>query len=298
MNAEQFIESIDQLPQLPQAVIRLTQRMEDPDVSADDLAEIIRIDPNLTAQMLRLCNSAAYGLSRKIDTVKDAVAILGFNTLKSMAYTIISHLSLKRDLPGYFLKSGDLWLHGVTGAFYARHIAQKHLPKPQKLDPELAFTAALLRDIGKIVLANQVGTNYAVIDRYAAHHQVGFDEAEKEIIGVSHTEVGMAIARKWQLPERMVLVIGYHHNPENIPAETPDSDKRLLACVHLADGLATLLGNGIGGDGMMYQLHYPSIIEAGLALDKGLLEVLMSELIDLQSQIETLTASIHLPPKP
>jgi len=293
----QLVAEVDRLPELPQAVVQVIRVLEDPDVDADDLANIIRLDPNLTLQMLRLSNSAAYGLSRRVETVKDAVAILGQNTLKSLVYTILSHQTLNHELPGYALKTGALWTHAVTGAFYAKHIAKNiHrfcATNDVKLDPEVAFTAALLRDIGKIILTMYVGANYAEIDQYALQHQVSFHDAEHHIIGASHTEVGQAIAERWQLPLNIYRAIAYHHTPMAASKTGNLHDELLLVLIHLADGIATLLGQGVGSDGLMYQIDFQALKASGLNLDRGGFEQLIADLINLQPQVDEMLNSLR-----
>jgi putative nucleotidyltransferase with HDIG domain len=296
LDVTQLVAEVDRLPELPQAVVEVIRALEDPDVDADDLANIIRLDPNLTAQMLRLSNSAAYGLSRRVETVKDAVAILGQNTLKSLVYTILSHQTLNQEMPGYALKTGDLWSHAVTGAFYARFIAKNlYLLKPSegfKIDPEVAFTATLLRDIGKIILTMYVGANYGEIDQYALKHQVSFQEAEHQVIGASHTEVGQAIAERWKLPQSILRAIAYHHTPMTAPKSGNPQDDLILALVHLADGIATLLGCGVGSDGLMYQIDFNAIKSVGLSLDRGSFEQLIAELMNVQPQVDEMLNSL------
>src|SRR5690606_8012432 len=124
---------------------------------------------------------------------KEAVAILGFTTLKSMVYTIMAKVALDRPVPGYALAEGDLWMNALTCAVYAKHIGQKErLP-----DPELAFTGGLLRDIGKVVLGEYVGANYGEIEQLTIKDRVDFLEAEERVIGYNHSLVGTKIAEKW-----------------------------------------------------------------------------------------------------
>lgn len=176
---QEIVQKVEQLPQLPQVALRVSQLLEERETNAGKLAELIRLDPSFTSQVLRLCNSAAYGFSRRISTVKDAVAILGFSTLKSMVYTILAKVALDRSVAGYSLEEGDLWYNALTCAIYAKHIGQRErLP-----DPEVAFTGGLLRDIGKIVLGDFVGANYAAIEQMTRTERIDFLTAEERVIG-------------------------------------------------------------------------------------------------------------------
>lgn len=288
ISLQDVVAKIDILPELPQVAMRVGQKLEDPDVNAQELAEIIRVDPSFTSQVLRLCNSAAYGFSRKIGTVKEAVAVLGFKSLKSMVYTIIAKAALDRPLPGYSLREGDLWYNSLTCAVYAKHIAQKEkLP-----DPELAFTAGLLRDIGKIVLGEYVGVNYTEIETLSMKERIDFVEAEEQVLGFNHSIVGTRLAEKWNLPISLINVIRHHHKPINLPPNMAPNEAKLITIVHLADTLTRMIGSGVGNDGLMYSLDILALEKAGINIrENNYIELLLSELVDLRPVIKSLAES-------
>jgi len=294
---DEIIEQVDQLTQPPEVVMKASRLLEDNNCSADQLGNLIRLDSGMTAQVLRLCNSASYGLNRKVDTIKEAVALLGFNTLKSLIYTVLSHATLNRPLQGYGLDKGGLWLNAVTCGVYVRFMAQQHQlvlksqGKTGGIDPEVAYTAAMLRDIGKLVLNDYVKANFTGIEETARSEALDFMEAEAEIIGFSHTSVGMRIAEKWNLPERLALVIGYHHKPSDLPTATSEEDRQLVTLVHVADTFTMLLGAGIGSDGLMYSLDMDALYVLGPEF-KDNLETTMAQLVDMNDTIRTLSESI------
>ncbi|MEB3287659.1 MAG: HDOD domain-containing protein [Vampirovibrionales bacterium] len=284
----QIINKIDRLPELPQVALKLTQLLDDPDVSAEKLADVIRVDASFTSQVLKLCNSAAYGLSRTISTVKEAVAILGFKVLKSMVYTIIAKITLDKPIDGYSLDKGALWKNALTCAVYAKHIAKRE----RFADPELAFTAALLRDLGKIVLGEFVGANYAQIEQKAMDEKIDFVQAEEKVLGISHTTVGAKIGEKWNLPAQLISVMKYHHKPVNLPPNLDAQLAKLILIVHLADSFTMLIGSGIGNDGLMYTLDIDALGKAGFKTDEESLELLMSELMEQNRIIKELEESL------
>lgn len=283
----EIVQRVDKLPELPQVAMRLLQLLEDPDINAEKLAEVIRIDPNFTSQILRLCNSAAYGFRRTISTVKEAVAILGLKVLKSMVYTIISKYALDRPVEGYGLKEGDLWYNALTGAVYAKHIAQRE----KFHDPELAFTAALLRDIGKIVLGDFVGPSYAEIEKTAIKEKIDFPEAEEKVLGVNHVIIGARIAEKWNLPQYIQDVIRYHHKPIKLPTAMPEEHARLICIVHLADVYTMMIGRGGGSDGLMYSIDMDSLEKHGFDVKGDYLVHLMGELVEQNKTVKELMQS-------
>jgi putative nucleotidyltransferase with HDIG domain len=282
VSLQEIVEKVDQLPEMPQVALRVSRLMEDPDTNAQHLAEIIRLDPNLTGQVLRICNSAAYGFSRKIGTVREAIAILGFNTLKSMVYTIISHGALNRPIRGYALEKGALWHNALTCAVYAKHLAEQY----RYVDPELAFTGALLRDIGKIVIGEFVGANYNEIEELAYREKIDFVEAEERVLGLSHTDVGMKVAEKWNLPDKLVKVIQHHHRPSLMPEDSNLSDVNLTTVIHLADAFTLLIGTGVGSDGLMYFLDIKALQNLGIDIEGPDLERILSDLVDLHTVIQ------------
>ncbi len=285
---QDILRKVDSLPQLPQVALRVSYMLEEPNIDAQKLSEIIRIDAGFTSQVLRLCNSAAYGFSRKISTVKDAVAILGFTTLRSMVYTIIAKAALDRPVPGYSLDEGDLWYNALTCAVYAKHIGTKEkLP-----DPELAFTGGLLRDIGKIILGDFVGPNYSAIEQLTIQHRIDFLHAEERVIGFNHATVGTTLAERWNLPPLLTNVIRHHHHPDKMPPTLKPVEQKIVVIVHLADAMSRMIGRGSGSDGLMYSIDAETLTKHGIDASIGYLENLMSELINLNSIIKALADSM------
>lgn len=287
----EVVAKVERLPELPQVAMRVSQMLEDPNASAEKLADVIRLDPGFTSQVLRLCNSAAYGMSRKISTVKEAVAILGFKTLKSMVYTIIAKVALDRAVPGYSLQDGDLWYNALTCAVYAKHIGTKEkLP-----DPELAFTGGLLRDIGKIVLGEYVGANYTEIEQLTTKERIDFMEAEEQVLGFNHATVGTKVAEKWNLPGYLVNIIKHHHKPIKLPPNIAPVESKLITIVHLADVFTRMIGRGAGSDGLMYSLDMEALEKSGINVKGNYLEITLGELVDLGPVIKSLADSLTAP---
>mgnify|MGYP003940862151 CR=1 FL=1 len=285
---QEIIRKVDRLPELPQVAIRVSRLLEEENTNAEMLSQIIRVDTSFTTQVLRLCNSAAYGFARRISTVKEAVAILGFSTLKSMVYTIMAKVALDRAVPGYGLEEGDLWYNALTCAVYAKHIGQRErLP-----DPEKAFTGGLLRDIGKIVLGEYVGANYKEIEQLTIQQRVDFLEAEERVIGFNHSLVGTRIAEKWNLPPLLVNIIQYHHKPLKLPPTISPIDAKIVGVVHLADALSHMIGQGNGSDGLMYCLDVEALAKVGIDVKGNYLERMIGELIELNAIIRDLADSM------
>ncbi|MCX5919763.1 MAG: HDOD domain-containing protein [Candidatus Melainabacteria bacterium] len=288
LTLEQISADIDQMPSVPDVIMRLSRMLEDPNVTAEELGNVIQLDTKLTAQLLKISNSAYYGLNRKIMSMKEAVAILGMKALKSLIYAILSSKMLMADLQGYGQLDGALWLNALTGATYAKHLA-KYYSYPE---PDTAFTASILRDLGKIVLNNHVQVGFEAIEAEAMEKRIGFQQAEEAILGFSHMQLGEHIAIKWKFPERLVNTIRYHHTPSDAPKDMSKNDKLLLAIVHLSDGLSMMMGAGVGSDGLMYPMDITYLNECGIETDARSVEALIDFTMDLESEIKILADSI------
>jgi putative nucleotidyltransferase with HDIG domain len=289
---EEIAKRVKRLPELPAAALRISRLLDKEDTNAEMLAEVIRMDASLTGQILRLCNSAAYGFTRKISTVKEAVAVLGFATLRSMVYTIIAKFSLDKPIPGYGLKEGDLWLNSLTCAVYAKHLAKKF----KHPNPELPYTAALLRDIGMLVLGEYVGANYAEIEKLTLKDRIDFVQAEGQVLGSNHCMVGARVAEQWNLPPVLINAIKHHHKPTKLPAHTPPDEFKLVTIVHVADMMTRMVGYGSGSDGLMYNMDAQALTQIGIDPSSAYMEEIISELVELGPIIRDLVDSMN-PPK-
>jgi HD-like signal output (HDOD) protein len=281
---DDLLAQVDRLPQPPQVALKLVQMLEKTTVSAEQMGQVLQMDTALTAQVLRLCNSSSYGLNRRIETIKEAIAMLGFATIKSMVFTIISKNSLDKPVQGYDLAKGALWTNAATCAIFARHIAGFY----GNCDPELAYTGALLRDIGKLVLDRYVGQFLGVIEQLALVDQLDFETAEARAIGYSHTDIGDKVAQSWNLPDSLRTVILYHHQPARMPADTPVEWVKLVGVVHLADICTMMMGCGVGGDGLMYTMDEAGLARASMPFDEAQFERLFAELVDVSQKAQAM----------
>lgn len=292
LSLQQVIDRIDQIPELPEVLLRVVEEVDKPNAGAESVGKLIRNDVGLTTQMLRLCNSAAYGFNRQIVSIRDAVAILGFNAVRSMVYAILAHRNLRGRLPGYGLGENDLWQNSVTCAFYAKHIAEKH----RLCDPEHAFTGGIMRDLGKIALAEFVGNHYSLIEKVALEEQLPFTEAENRILGINHPMVGKKLAEKWKLPSKIIATIQYHHDPSTLAAksriESQQEVVKMVTAVHIADVFTAMAGHGIGRDNMMYLLEVEHLKTIGIEVTNAYVEQLMAELTDLNVVIRSFVESL------
>jgi len=250
-NIDDIIKEIDKLKPIPQVTQKVMAIANDTMSSASDLAGIIQYDPALTANLLKICNSTFFGLRRKMDSIHQAVAYLGIDQVVDMTLMNLGSKNLKRAQKGYDLREGELWKYSVVSAFMARDIAESK----EIGDKHLVFTAALLKDIGKVVLNEYVENYFNEIEKAVNEKNITFREAEKLIIGIDHAELGAMIAKKWNFSGKMVGIIGNHH----LGSGWKEDDME-LAAVYVADTLCMIMGIGVGSDGLAYRFH-PKVME-------------------------------------
>lgn len=220
-----MIQNIDQLPSMPSVVTELIELTANPDSDLDVVLSLIEKDQALTAKLLRLCNSSYYGLSKQVSTLRSVVVLLGFKTVYKMVVALGTSVFFKKDCPGYGLSGLDLWRHSVGAAISAELVARRCNPK--KAQP--AYTAGLLHDIGKLVLAQYVDEGIEKILTLVEQGHT-FIEAEQEVVGMDHGLIGGKLARQWKFPEGLVEAIKYHHEPA-----LARSDPDLVAFTHVGN---------------------------------------------------------------
>lgn len=276
---EQIVARVGEIKPLPGTVVHLIGVINDPRSTMNDIVETIRYDQALTTRMLRLCNSAYFGLSREVESLEDAMRFLG--TLKVLQMVMAVHTSalLCRGQDGYGLEPGILWKQSVATALACTAFAEYTRPA----NPPLTFTAGLLHDVGKVVLNEYVAQDFAEIVRRAAERQICFLEAEQEVLGFTSTEIGAMLAEKWQLPESIIRCIRYHRTPAQL--NPPDV---LVDTVYLANVVCMLCGIGLGSDGLLYRAD-PEVMER-YRLKEGDLELVGAQMLVELKRVELIFA--------
>jgi len=269
---DELVAKVDEIPVFPQTVLRIIKLIEDPNTGAKDVEREIIKDQGLTAKILKLANSAYYGLSRNVKTVSEATVLLGFQAVKSMVLATSVGKVFDKELPGYALGKEALWRQSQVCAITTRVVAKKaRFPKADQ-----AYTAGLLRDIGKVILDHYMAEQYELIVEQVYSSKKSFLEVEQDILGFDHGQVGARIAEKWHLPEDLVEAIALHHTPEKAII-----NPKMTAMVHVADVVVMMLGLHLGIDGMSYGFSNKAI--ELLKLDEVALSEIMSEVADIIS---------------
>ncbi len=226
MNMNDVLKSVRDLPSLPLIVVDLLAKLGQDDADSRLLAEKISHDQALTAKTLRLANSSFYGMQRKVATIQQAIAILGFDSVRTLvtAAAIIGNFS-DATCPGFDFNL--FWRHAIATALSAKALARQ-----LQLNQDQAFLAGLLHDVGRLVLIIHAPDVYQDVLQYQRQNDCNFVDAEQALLGIDHTASGRALAEHWKFPSTMQKAIELHHNPDL--RETPP----MSALIHAADAMA------------------------------------------------------------
>ena len=229
INADVLRKRIVQLPSLPQAVLEVMKLLGDEEASTADIADRIERDQALTARTLRIANSAFYGVPGRIGTIRTAIGILGLRTVGTLLTTAGVSAQFATDKCPEF-QFGMFWRHAIATALMARGLA-----KPLRLDEDIAFTAGLLHDIGRLALAAQFPAETGQVLRHAHDLDLPVLEAERRVLDVDHLAIGVLIATHWHFPDAVIAAIAHHHGPGAGTVAT------IADVIHVADAFAHAL---------------------------------------------------------
>jgi HD-like signal output (HDOD) protein len=239
-----ILDRVPAIEALPVVAMRVITTLQNPRAELSEIARLIRHDPALTAGLLRLANSAAMAGRHRIESVDAALARIGLRkTLHLVMSTVVAPIAA-RPVRGYDLPAGELWRHNVAAALGANVVYDliRRPPHPA------AFTAGLLLDIGKQILGEFMEVDGRAIQHEAFEQHVSFEQAERHVLGIDHAQVGAALLTHWGLPDSIVDVVRWHHEP----ASCPPDHREVAQVVHVADQVCTQAGIGGGADGCNY----------------------------------------------
>lgn len=239
---KQLQNYIAKMPSLSTTVSKVLEICNDPSSSPHDLNRVISLDPVLTGQVLKLINSAYYGLSNRVTSLTKAIIMLGINTVKNLVLATSVLASFKGSQTGSAFSTDEYWAHCLYVGTTAKLLAGLcHVPK---LEQEEYFVAGLLHDLGKLPMITCFGELYGQAVNKCKEEDVPLSQAEKHYFGFDHCQVGLLIGAKWKLNSAMCHALIYHHQPL---AEAGKSD-RLLCTMSLANQLAFHFQIGHAGD--------------------------------------------------
>lgn len=235
------IQEINHIATLPEVTLRIVELVEDPSSTAQDLQRMISNDPALCSRILKVVNSAFYGLPGQVASIDRAIVLLGLNAVKNIAVAASLVKLFRGGELGQAFSARELWTHSIATATAARQIAvEVSLGLPDE-----AFLAGLMHDIGIVVELQYDRQKLLKVVEMLGVDATGKPrremlEAEREIFGADHQAFGEALSRKWKFPPSLTMAAGHHHTPLELPAE----QRTLPTVVHIADKIAGQSGTG------------------------------------------------------
>lgn len=265
---DMILGRLNMVPPISSSATEAIQLLQDENMDTTALSKIIARDPALSANLLRLCNTAAIKGRREVDSVADAVVRLGARRTLELVMIDAIGPATRPPVKGYDLQAGELLEHSVAVAVAAESlVAELKMPRISFL-----YTAALLHDIGKTVLGTFLGFSAKQVVEMAYQEEISFEEAERQKFGLDHAELGATLLEVWNLPASIVEVVKFHHHPEEAAKQV-----KAAYLVHTADMMAMQSGIGIGVDGLNYSFS-PMASEV-LGLNEEVLDVVMCTVI-------------------
>jgi HD-like signal output (HDOD) protein len=230
------LDKITGLPAMPTVYNEIEKLSRDPKSTTEQYSTVIELDPGITTQMLKLCNSSAFSFSRRISTINDAVNLLGLQTVIDFVRTLSVVGAFKGAAPAF--DNQEFWRHCIGCGVAAKLLVQQEeRMKNLNLGEDDPFMAGMVHDIGKQVLGyffNEMFTMVADEIRTTGHTMYA---VEQDVLGITHADIGSALSEKWQLPDMLSQVIGYHHRPGG-----GDEIRDMVHLVHLSDQCAKQIG--------------------------------------------------------
>ena len=246
-------KTIDTLTPIPQTALKILRIVQKNDYSIETISKELHKDQVLGARTLQMCNAAMFSGKIKIETLKDALMILGETTLIHSIITVaIENYFSQNEGKGYSLCRGGMFYHSLGCAVTAQAIAAKI----DGIDSQTAYTAGLLHDIGKVVLDQHIAPLCPLFFRELHHHKSDYLDLEKKILGITHSEAGAILANGWRFSDALTAVIRHHHHP----AGAPKIHRTLVSLIYLADMLMSRFNTSYEIDKMQYN-HLAGVLK-------------------------------------
>jgi len=242
---EKILLSIKQLPAFPATVHKVSELLKNDDYAVADVVSVIKYDQAIAANILKISNSAYFGVRQKIKSIHDAVIYLGQkNLVRALQTASVSRIFAKRTA-GYGMKTRELWEHSVAVALMSQILSRRI----NKKEDTVLYTAALLHDVGKLVMGEFVQESSEKIFALMAAGGYSFLEAEESVIGINHAELGGRIAVYWNFPPEIHDAIAYHHRPDRLLT----GETMIPSLVSIADQFCLMMGIDGGMDGLAHR---------------------------------------------
>lgn len=273
---DNYIRNLRHLPPAPRVVPELMRLLNQPDLDSSKIVSMISYDPSLTANVLRISNSAYFAAAMPTSDLQEAVTRLGFQQVYQLVAAATGARLLGPAQACYGMEIGDLWKHSVASAVAGQLAARK-----VNENENIAFTACLLHDIGKTILAQSLNADYAKLIKETEANGQSLLEAETKVLGVNHAEVGAQLLHHWKFSPNIVSAVWFHHTPKGAAAH-----KKLASIVYLGNMVANFMGHGYGHSA--FALRGRSEVFAILELEPKVVPELMMETFEQMEFVEAL----------
>jgi len=272
-----FIKKITDLPTLSPVAQKINEVMANPDVSAKDIVNILKLDPAITGRVLRLANSAYIGMPRAVSSLQNAVVILG----QLRIYSLVLSASIFSSFKNRYLLEFDsfrFWKHSMTVAMVCESIAH-YLKRYDPIETGDVFCAGILHDIGKLVLAAYKPEKIDLAYKRAKENKTPFFINEDQKL--SHSRIGASVAEHWKFPQSLVNAILFHHDPMHT-----EDFKKIISIVHVADIMVHIMGLNTVSEEIPPEIDNDAVSEIGLAPER--LRVIALDALENEKKVESL----------
>jgi len=275
----QLVGNIRNLPTPPIVFEQIQRILNNPDTSVGDVAKILSEDPAMSVKVLKLTNSAFYGLQREVDSVKHAVMIIGLEAVKNLVLSasVLNMFKADKSNKDYHER---FWRHSLSTAFAARIIA-KEFQGGKVFNPDPAFSTGLIHDIGKMIICCFMQKEHQKVQEHLEGNPHDSDmQAEDKVLGFNHCQIGKELVIQWKLPTRMADALAYHHNPTE-----PNDSEDFAYIINLANNIAHL--STIANDDEAERLKPDERVMKFFGIDESDIDSLKASLIQEYMKAET-----------
>jgi putative nucleotidyltransferase with HDIG domain len=259
---DDLIQKVSDLQVLPIVARKALDTLNKDSCSIEDLNAIIEKDQAIAARILKISNSALYGLRQEVNSLQHAMMILGFKTIKSLILTATTRSIYKK----FGITEKMMWDHSVGTGIASKILASKLGAEVE----DVAFVGGLMHDLGKVIMNNETPEMFSEVMMNIYNKNAGSIAAEKELYGFDHTEIGAGVVAKWKFAPILIHILGKHHlHTCTLEEVGDDMQKKSVACVNLADRICKILGIGYRNPDDSIALHeLPSAEYLGISKDK------------------------------
>lgn len=250
MNIKQLVNKSDDLGSLPDVCIRLNAGIDDPHFSAKDLADILMLDTALSSTLLKIVNSAFYSFTTPIDTITRAITVVGITDLRNLVFAA-SAVGAFKNIASDLVDMNDFWIHSLYTAVSARCLAKHY----SVLHPERLFVMGLLHDVGRLLMYHHMPKESSDVLMMTDNDATLVADAEKEVFGFTHAQVGAALLKKWRLPETIVEAVEHHHSYIKTGKSAFEAN-----IIFLSNQMTAVLERGASVEGLMDELNFERML--------------------------------------